>query len=209
MKTLYPAIIYCLAGMTVWLVAGNVSIARGEKAEVGRPAPPFVLTSVKGDTFALTDYRGSYVVLEWTNYDCPFVRKFYGSGTMQKLQEELAEKGVIWLSICSSAPGKQGHFTKEEWMRRIAEWDVKSKAVLLDPNGEIGRAYGAMTTPHMFVINPEGVLIYAGAIDDKPSTDPNDIPSARNYVKAALEAAWDGKPVETPTTKPYGCSVKY
>lgn len=209
MKMLYPAIIYCLAGLTVWLVSGSVSIAQGEKAEVGRPAPPFVLTSVKGDTFALTDYRGSYVVLEWTNYDCPFVRKFYGSGTMQKLQKELTEKGVVWLSICSSAPGKQGNLTKEEWTRRIAEWDVKAKAVLLDPSGEIGRAYGAMTTPHMFVINPEGVLIYAGAIDDKPSTDPNDIPLARNYVKAALEAAWAGKPVETPTTKSYGCSVKY
>jgi len=185
------------------------AFAQEPKATVGQPAPEFSLTSVGGESVALADFRGSYVVLEWTNYDCPFVRKFYNVGAMQALQRELAEKNVVWLSICSSAPGKQGHFTPEEWAKRIEEWKVAAKAVLLDPDGKVGRAYGATNTPHMFVINPEGVIIYAGAIDDKPSANSKDIDGATNYVRAALEAAWEGKPVAVPSTKAYGCTVKY
>ncbi len=196
-----------------WIVVaiGTVlgAFAEAPTAMVGEAAPAFALPSVDGRAYSLADFRGSYVVLEWTNYDCPFVRKFYNAGAMQALQKELAEKGIIWLSICSSAPGKQGHFTADEWKKRIEKWQVAAKAVLLDADGKIGRTYQATNTPHMFVIDPNGVLIYAGALDDKPSADPKDIPEAKNYVRATLEAAWAGRPVETPSTKAYGCSVKY
>lgn len=184
-------------------------LAPAQPAEVGKEAPAFTLTSVEGKEHSLADFRGKYVVLEWTNYDCPFVRKHYQSGNMQSLQREFTEKGVIWLSVNSSAPGKQGHFTAEEWKRRMAEWKVAPTAVLLDSDGKVGRAYGAQTTPHIFIVNPEGVLIYAGAIDDKPSPNPADIQGATNYVRAVLEPALAGQAVEPKSTKPYGCSVKY
>jgi len=135
--------------------------------------------------------------------------KHYKPGNMQGLQREFTEKGVVWLSINSSAPGKQGNFTTDEWKKRIADWKVAATAVLLDGDGKVGRAYGAQTTPHVFIVNPEGILIYAGGIDDKPSTNSADIAGAKNYVRAALEQALAGKPVETPSAKPYGCSVKY
>ncbi len=201
MKTTATLLIAALA-----LGASSASI---RAAEVGQAAPDFTLTSVEGPEHSLADFRGKYVVLEWTNYDCPFVVKHYKSGNMQGLQQTFTEKGVVWLSINSSAPGKQGHFTKEEWKKRIADWKVAATVVLLDSDGKVGRAYGAQTTPHIFIVNPEGVMIYAGAIDDKPSTNPADIAGARNFVRAALEAALAGKAIESPSTKPYGCSVKY
>lgn len=190
-------------------LAASVIGASAQPAEVGKKAPAFKLASVEGREHALADFRGKFVVLEWTNYDCPFVRKHYNPGHMQVLQREFTGKEIVWLSINSSAPGKQGHFTTEEWKKRMADWKVAATAVLLDPDGKVGRAYGAQTTPHIFIVNPEGVLIYAGAIDDKPSTNPADIAGAKNFLRAALEQALAGRPVETPSTKPYGCSVKY
>jgi len=174
-----------------------------------KTAPAFELSDVNGVKHTLAQYAGKIVVLEWTNYDCPFVRKFYDAGAMQAFQAKYADKGIVWLSICSSAPGKQGNFSKEEWLERIKKSGVKAAAVLLDEDGAVGNAYGAKTTPHMFVINPEGSIVYQGAIDDKRSTKAEDIPGAVNYVKASIKAIQGGGVIETPETQPYGCSVKY
>lgn len=177
--------------------------------KIGEPAPAFTATDTTGKMQSLSDYKGKYVVLEWTNFGCPFVKKHYDSGNMQGLQKEFTGKGVAWLSICSSAPGKQGNMSSEEWSKSEQEKGAAPTAVLLDPDGKVGRGYEAKTTPHLFVIDPAGKLIYAGGIDNKPTPDPADIPGATNYVRAALEAAMAGQPVTTPTSKPYGCSVKY
>ena len=174
----------------------------------GDAAPAFTLTDVEGKAHSLSDHAGKIVVLEWTNYDCPFVKKHYGPGNMQMLQQTYAEKGVVWLSVCSSAEGKQGNFTQDVWRSRIAESKVEVP-VLLDPSGTVGKAYDAKTTPHLFVIDPAGKVAYAGAIDDNSSFDPKTIEGARNHVAAALDALLGGKPVETASSKPYGCSVKY
>ena len=176
---------------------------------VDAPAPAFTLTDSQGKTHSLSDFRGKFVVLEWVNYDCPFVRKHYGSGNMQNLQKTYTEKGVVWLSVCSSAPGKQGHFSGTALTERIAKEKGNQTAYLVDADGTVGKAYEAKTTPHMYVIDPEGVLIYAGAIDNMPSTDQDDIAKAQNYVAGALDAALAGKAVATKGSKPYGCSVKY
>ncbi len=178
-------------------------------AEPGEAAPEFTLTDSKGTSHKLSDFRGKFVVLEWLNHECPFVKKHYSSGNMQKLQQEYTAKGVVWLSIISSAPGKQGHRTGPQ-----AEADTKDKnaaptAVLLDPSGEVGKKYDAKTTPEMFVLDKEGKILYAGAIDSIKSTDSADIAKAENHVRQALDAALAGQPVPTPKTKPYGCSVKY
>ena len=179
------------------------------KAVIDEKAPDFKLTGIDGKTYSLGDYKGKYVVLEWNNFDCPFVKKFYGSGAMQNLQKEYTEKGVVWLTICSSAEGKQGYYDAEALGDMTAERKLAATAYLRDPDGTVGKLYGAKTTPHMFVINPEGVLIYVGAIDDKPSTNPEDIAAAQNYVTASLNLAMSGKPVEVKSTASYGCSVKY
>lgn len=179
------------------------------QAVVGQAAPAFSVADTQGQTQALDQYKGKWVVLEWTNHECPFVKKHYGAGNMQKLQKDYAAKGVAWLTVISSAPGKQGHLTPAQADQLTKERGAAPRAVLLDAAGTMGRAYGAKTTPHMYVIDPTGKLLYAGAIDDTPSTDPADIPRSRNYVSAALEAALAGKPVPTATSTPYGCSVKY
>lgn len=199
------------ARITLAALALAAGAARAEPAgaEIGKAAPGFTLSSTEGKEHSLADFKGKFVVLEWTNYDCPFVAKHYGADNMQALQREFTEKGVVWLSINSSAPGKQGHFALETWKKRMSAWKVAATAVLLDPDGKVGRAYGAKVTPHLFIVNPEGVLIYAGAIDDRRSTNAADIPGVKNYVRAALEQALAGRPVETPSTQPYGCSVKY
>jgi peroxiredoxin len=178
-------------------------------AEPGEAAPEFTLTDSKGTSHKLSDFRGKFVVLEWLNHECPFVKKHYSSGNMQKLQQEYTAKGVVWLSIISSAPGKQGHRTGPQ-----AEADTKDKnaaptAVLLDPSGEVGKKYDAKTTPEMFVLDKEGKILYAGAIDSIKSTDSADIAKAENHVRQALDAALAGQPVPKPKTTPYGCSVKY
>jgi peroxiredoxin len=176
---------------------------------VGSAAPDFSLTDAKGKAHSLSQYKGKYVVLEWFNPECPFVKKHYGSGNMQKLQEEYTNKGVTWLTIDSSAPGSEGSLSADAASKVMIGWKTRQTALLLDPEGKAGRAYGAKNTPNMVVINPEGKIVYEGAIDSKASPNPADIPSSTNYVKAALDESLEGKPVTTSTTKPYGCSVKY
>ncbi len=178
-------------------------------AKVGAPAPVFALKGADGKKHSLSQYTGKYVVLEWTNPNCPFVHKFYDSGTMQGLQKKETGQGVIWLRINSSAQGKEGYQSVSDAAAYEKDKGVASTATLLDPTGKVGHLYGARTTPNMFVINPEGVLIYAGGIDNKPSANVDDIPTATDYVTTALNEAKAGKPVSTPTAPPYGCSVKY
>jgi len=178
-------------------------------SEPGRTAPPFELVSATGATVRLADFAGRTVVLEWLNYDCPFVRKHYGGREMQARQAEAQADSVVWLSVVSSAPGEQGHFEAAEMLARTQEEGGRQQAVLLDPSGEVGRAYGALTTPHMFVISPDGRVAYNGAIDDKPSTDPATLAGARRYVPEAIAAVAAGRAPETARTQPYGCSVKY
>jgi hypothetical protein len=178
-------------------------------AKVGQAAPDFTATASNGKSFRLSDYRGKYVVLEWHNNGCPYVGKHYKSGNMQRLQKEWTGRSVVWFTIISSALGKQGYVTASEENDYLAKMKAAPTAALLDPTGEIGHLYDAKTSPQMVVINPQGTVIYDGAIDDKPTTDLNDIAGATNYVNLALEQAMVGKQVETPTTRPYGCSVKY
>ena len=176
---------------------------------VGEPAPVFEGVDTRGNIQRLSDYRGKVVVLEWTNHDCPFVRKHYGAGNMQDQQREAAAQGVVWLSVISSAPGKQGHVSPGEADELTRSRNAAPHAVILDPEGTIGRAYHAKTTPHMFIIDKTGTLVYMGGIDSIASANPDDIPRATQYVRAALQELSAGKPVTTPVTKPYGCSVKY
>lgn len=177
--------------------------------QTGQPAPDFTLTDSNGQSHKLSDFKGKLVVLEWLNHGCPFVKKHYGSGNMQQLQKEFTGKGVVWLSIVSSAPGKQGHMSPEETNKAKEESGSAATAVLIDEDGTVGRLYEAKTTPHMFIVGPEGTLIYSGAIDSVSSPDPADVVGAKNYVKQALEEALAGKPVSEPSTKAYGCGVKY
>ena len=185
------------------------ALCAAEAPKVGAPAPNFSLPAADGKTHSLGEYKGKYVVLEWFNPGCPFVQKHYQSDNMQTLQKEFTGKNVVWLTIDSSAPGAQGYLTPEEARKQMSEWKMNSTAFLLDPNGKVGHEYRATNTPHMFVVDPEGKLIYEGAIDSKASIDPGDIKSSTNYVKAALEEAMAGKPVSNAQTKAYGCSVKY
>jgi peroxiredoxin len=179
------------------------------EAVVGQPAPAFTLTDSNGKSHSLASFQGKTVVLEWWNHECPFVAKHYGSGNMQKLQKEWTGKGVVWLTVNSSAPGKQGHVDAAKANALMKEKGGASTAVLLDHDGKVGKAYGAKTTPHMFVIDAKGKLVYAGGIDDKPSTDQADVATAKNHVSAALAEVLAGKPVTTATSAPYGCGVKY
>jgi hypothetical protein len=178
-------------------------------AKVGDTAPDFTATASNGKTVRLADYRGKFVVLEWHNNGCPYVGKHYNSGNMQRLQKQWTSQGVVWFTILSSAPGKQGYVTAAEENDYLAKEQAAPTAALLDPTGEIGHLYDAKTSPQMVVINPQGVVIYGGAIDDKPTTDLQDVQGATNYVTLALEQAMAGKSVQTPATRPYGCSVKY
>jgi len=198
------AAVACLAALAV-AAAPAAALA----AKVGEPAPAFTATDSNGKQVSLAQFKGKYVVLEWHNQGCPFVVKHYGSGNLPKLQKEWTAKGVVWLAIISSAPGKQGFVDGKGANQDMQAHSAAPTATLLDPKGEVGRLYGAKTTPHMFIISPQGQLIYNGAIDDKSSADPADIPGARNYVAQALTEAMSGRPVSQPTTPPYGCSVKY
>jgi peroxiredoxin len=187
----------------------STALFAADSPPVGSTAPDISATDSKGKTQTLSQYKGKYVVLEWFNPECPFVKKHYGSGNMQKLQEEFTGKGVVWLTIDSSAAGMEGNLTAEQANAKIAEWKSHSTALLLDPDGKAGRAYGAKNTPHLFVINPEGKVIYEGAIDSKATPNPADIANSTNYVKVALDESLAGKTVSTPSSRPYGCSVKY
>ena len=191
------------------IVVMAVGVFAGDKAKLNETAPDFKLTDSNGKTHALSDFKGKWVVLEWVNFDCPFVRKHYDSGNMQKLQKGYQEKEVVWLSICSSADGKQGFFDGDELTDKIEEEKVASTAYLVDADGTVGKKYGDKTTPHMFVIDPKGKLVYAGGIDDKRSTDVDDVKSAKNYVSMALDAGMTGKEIAVQSSKSYGCSVKY
>lgn len=178
-------------------------------ARVGQAAPNFTGTDTYGHVHHLTDFRGKFVVLEWQNRGCPYTRKYYRSGDMEKLQKEWTSRGVIWLTIISSAPGKQGYMTPSEANEYFQQMHASSTAVLLDPTGTIGHLYDAKTTPEMYIVDPRGTLIYEGAIDNRASTDPDSLIGAKNFVQLALTEALAGKPVTIPVTRPYGCSVKY
>lgn len=175
----------------------------------GKAAPAFSVVDATGKTHSLKDYAGKWVVLEWFNKDCPYVKKHYGSKNMQKLQETYTQKGVVWLTVISSAKGKQGYLEPKEALEVFKTHGSTPTAILLDASGSMGKAYDAKTTPHMFVIDPKGTLVYAGAIDDNDSSDPAVIPTSKNYLAAALDAAMKGEKVAVASTKPYGCSVKY
>jgi peroxiredoxin len=177
--------------------------------EVGKQAPDFSATDIDGKPVKLSELRGKTVVLEWTNNECPYVEKHYGSGNMQSLQRDATKDGVVWISLISSAKNEQGWVDAKGAADLNKERNAAPSATVLDEMGKIGRAYQARTTPHMFVINPEGTLVYMGGIDDKPTTRTSDIASAKNYVRAALDAVKAGKPVATPVSRPYGCSIKF
>lgn len=187
---------------------GLSTMAEAAAAKVGEMAPNFTAVDSNGETHSLSDFEGQYVVLEWHNHQCPFVKKHYDSGNMQMLQKNAGED-VVWLTINSSAEGKQGNVTAEEANKLTKSRGAAPTAILFDESGEIGRSYGAKTTPHMFVIDQQGVLRYAGAIDDNSSADPADAKTANNYVMAALEDLRAGDEVAVSETRPYGCSVKY
>lgn len=196
--------------MAVALCAALALPATAQAApEVGQPAPAFTGTDSNGVTHSLSDFAGKTVVLEWFNHECPYVKKFYETNTMQGWQQAAKDEGIVWLTINSGAEGKQGYLDAAATNALIAEQKSMETARILDTDGTIGRLYNARTTPHMFVINGEGTLVYMGAIDDRPTVDKADIEGAKNYVKAALDALKAGTPIEHAVTQPYGCSVKY
>lgn len=191
------------------ILASLVTVSVAWAAAPGAVAPEFALPDANGKTASLSDYKGRTVVLEWVNFDCPFVKKHYGTGNMQALQKEAASKEVVWLSIASSARGKQGNFEGKALLERIAKEKWAGERYLVDLDGKVGRAYGARATPQMVVIGPDGKIAYAGAIDDRPTTDAADVKDAKNHVRRALDALAAGQPIDPAATNPYGCSVKY
>jgi len=178
-------------------------------AILGAAAPSFKLPSIEGKDLSLADYKGKFVVLEWTNKDCPFVKKHYATGSMQATQAKAKELGAVWLSICSSAPGKQGYMTADEYKGYAKSSKIAAASVLLDPEGKVGKLYNAKTTPQIVVIDNKGNVVYNGAIDNKPDPDPASLKGAKNYALDALTESMAGKEVSVPTSRPYGCSVKY
>ena len=194
-----------------FLIAALAYVAASATAApiIGQPAPDFDGTTTGDENVSLSDFAGQNVILEWTNDGCPYVQKHYGSGNMQSLQKRTTAQDVVWLTIISSAPGQQGYVTPEEADELTTSRKAAPSHVILDPEGTIGQLYSAKTTPHMFLIDEEGVLQYAGAIDSIPSSDIDDIAHAENYVSAALTSLNKNQPVVTKQTRPYGCSVKY
>jgi len=185
------------------------SLVFAQQAKLNESASDFKLTDVNGSEHSLSDFKSKIVVLEWINYDCPFVKKHYDSKNMQSLQETYTAKDVVWLAICSSNEGKQGNFSVEEINKRSKNHGAKFTAYLIDEDGTVGKMYGAKTTPHMYIIDKSGMLVYAGGIDDKASTDIDDIKGSKNYVSSALDELLAGKTVSVQSSTPYGCSVKY
>jgi peroxiredoxin len=200
---------FFLAAPVLAVALAFTPAARAADATLGQSVPDFTLQGADGKSHSLSDYKGKFVVLEWTNPECPFVHKFYDSHTMQNLQKEETAKGVVWLRVNSGAPGHEGAQTPAEASAYQQKEGTASTETLLDPTGKVGHEFGATNTPQMFVINKDGILIYAGGIDNQPTPDPDDIAAAKNYVKAALDEAMAGKPVTTASARPYGCSVKY
>jgi peroxiredoxin len=206
MKT--PRALAALTGVAALTLALVGSPAQATPT-VGQPAPDFTATDSNGISQRLSARRGSIVVLEWTNHDCPFVRKHYDTNNMQALQKEAKTQNVVWWSVISSAPGNQGYVSPAEANALTARRNAEPAAVLLDAEGKVGRLYGARTTPHLYIIDPQGKLVYMGGIDDNPSANPADVKTATNYVRVALAALKNGQPVNPASTRPYGCSVKY
>ena len=196
---------HLLLSLTLMLV----SLPAWANAQIGQKAPDFTLKSANGETVKLSDYAGKIVVLEWTNHECPYVKKHYETNNMQKTQEKATQNGAIWLSIVSSAPGRQGHTTEAEAMAIEKKVGAHATHRLLNPEGSVGKSYGAATTPHMFIIDTNGTLVYAGAIDSDPSARHDMVAEATNYVDAAIADLQAGHAVKMAETKPYGCSVKY
>jgi len=196
-----------LAGTTSALLPARPAWAAS--AKVGEPAPGFTVNATTGSPLSLASHKGKIVVLEWTNHDCPYVRKHYETGNMQGLQREATGQGVVWLTVISSSEGTQGYVTPPQADELTASRKAAPTAVLLDTKGMAGKLYGATNTPHMYVVDKAGTLVYAGAIDDRPTSRRADVQGANNYVRAALEAVTAGQPVKTPVTRAYGCTVKY
>ena len=190
-------------------VVGALLASTAVAAIVGHPAPSFTARGADGKTYSLSDFKGKYVVLEWHNPGCPYVKKHYGPGNMQRLQKEWTAKGVVWLKVLSSHAGKQGAVSPAAELEYNKTMGAAPTASLMDTDQAVARAFGARTTPHMFVIDPQGTLIYNGALDDKSGADPEETKTARNYVSQALSQAMGGKKVTEASTKPYGCGVKY
>ena len=196
------------------LLAGTaaLTLAPGDAfaaADVGKPAPAFTATDSNGKTHSLESYRGKIVVLETTNHDCPYVAKHYRAGNMQAQQREAAAKGVVWLTVASSAPGEQGHVTPAQANELTAKRNAAPAAVLIDPESRIARAYAATVTPHMYIVDANGMLVYKGGIDSIATSSDSDIPKATQYVRVALGELQAGKPISNPSTRAYGCTLKY
>ena len=186
-----------------------VGVTWASTATVGQPAPDFKATDTSGKAVSLADFKGKHVVLEWVNPGCPYVVKHYGSANMQGTQKEAAAKGVVWLAVNSTAVDHGDYRAPADLAQWMKGHKAAATATLMDADGKIGRAYGARTTPHLYIVDPKGLLVYAGGIDNKPSANPADVATATNHVKVALGEALAGKPVSQATTRPYGCSVKY
>jgi peroxiredoxin len=198
-------------GASMLILAFGLGLATAASANptVGAEAPGFTVKDTTGKSRSLAEFKGKTVVLEWTNHECPYVVKHYSTGNMQALQKDLTGKGVVWLTVLSSAPGTQGAVSAAEADKLTQSRNAAPSSVLLDPDGKMGQAYGAKNTPHMYIIEPTGKLAYMGAIDDKPTTRKDDVKTAKNYVLAAMEDLSAGRPVATPRTTAYGCTVKY
>ncbi|RRA49424.1 redoxin domain-containing protein [Acidipila sp. EB88] len=193
----------------VLLGTALLAVSSAHAVKVGTVAPNFTAKDSQGQTETLAQYRGKFVVLEWTNRDCPYTKKQYDSGNMQRLQKQWGAKGVVWLSVLSSAPGQEGYSSAADENAYLHKVGAAPRAALLDPAGALGHMYEAKTTPHMYVIDPKGVLVYEGAIDSDRSTDPAGLKGSENYVSEALTEAMDGQPIAKTYTQPYGCAVKY
>lgn len=203
------AVIALAAASALFISAPHADTTSVSMAEIGKPAPAFSAPDSKGGTQELANYLGKTVVLEWTNHECPYVKKHYNSGNMQTLQTNAVNDGVVWLRVISSAPGAQGHLSAQEIESLAATQGVTATATIIDETGVIGQSYGAKTTPHMYIIDDEGVLVYAGGIDDNPSSDIETVKTAKNYVAAALDDIKSDREIAVNQSRPYGCSVKY
>lgn len=193
----------------LWVLFCATSLNSFAAVETGKPAPDFELTSIYGKSVSLASFKGKTVILEWFNQDCPYVRKFYDSGKMQELQKKQTQKGYIWLTINSSAKGKEGFIDAQSGAEVFKSKKLASTALLMDSDGKVGRMFGAKTTPHMYIVDEKGILVYQGAIDDRPSASVKSLDGAENYVVSALEAIANKQSVKNASTTPYGCSVKY
>ena len=199
-----------IAGNAVAALAFTVASASAQSApRPGAKAPDFSVVDVDGKTQKLSDFAGTTVILDWPNHECPYVRKHYNSATMQKLQKDMTKDGVVWLTVISSAPGEEGYADPAKAKDLSRTRDAAPSNILLDPKGAMGRAYGAKATPHMYIIDAKSTLVYAGAIDDKPSASTSSLNGAKSYVRQAVSELKAGKPVSEAATRAYGCSIKY